>query len=260
MKTIALLVPLIFLLSSCATEQRGLSPLGLSPVNKTTTIRTSGDEKIVIHPAPSKPHFLSVDRYEAVSKTVAPFPAPSTYEQRADEMNLLTLQQLRTPADCSRAASEVRVSLAAFYGTPNGPLSASDVERLSPFFEQVRNDADHFIQKLKVERGRKRPFLYIHGLNPCVAREVTPAYPSGHATLARLYALILSDMYPSQTKVLLKRADQIGDDRVVAGMHHRTDIIAGQALGERLYKEFSKSPTFRKELAALEHGRTKVAR
>jgi hypothetical protein len=67
-------------------------------------------------------------------------------------------------------------------------------------------------------------------------------------------------MFPTKTKELLKRADVIAEDRVVAGMHHRSDIIAGQALGERLYKEFSKSPEFRKELMDYERGTTKVAR
>ena len=67
-------------------------------------------------------------------------------------------------------------------------------------------------------------------------------------------------MYPAKTKELLKRADVIAEDRVLAGMHHRSDIIAGQALGERLYKEFSKSPDFRKDLSDLERATTKVAR
>lgn len=240
------------LLSACAHEP--VSPvLGVA-------------KNVVTHPAPAtapvtvKPRFISADLYAPVAKSVAPFPAPDSIEQRVDELNLLTLQEMRTKADCERAAGEVKVSLDHFYGGPKGALTPAQVEALAPFFEQIRNDSDYFIQRLKVERARKRPFQYIKDLEPCVTREMSPAYPSGHATLARLYALILSDMFPAKTKELLKRSDVIAEDRVLSGMHHRSDIIAGQALGERLYKEFSKSPEFRRELNSLERIATKVAR
>jgi acid phosphatase (class A) len=243
-------VLLALLLSACAHEP--VSPvLGLAA--KSTAPRS----------VPAKPRFIAADLYAPVAKSVAPFPAPDSIEQRADELNLLTMQEVRTKADCERAAGEVKVSLEHFYGGPQGALNPAQVETLAPFFEQIRNDSDYFIQRLKGERARKRPFQYIKGLEPCVKREMSPAYPSGHATLARLYALILSDMFPAKTKELLKRSDIIAEDRVLAGMHHRSDIIAGQALGERLYKEFSKSSEFRRELSNLEralshHGRVDI--
>ncbi len=261
MKKIALLA---LLLSACATEP--VSPiLGMSETSKSSTAnepsRELGDAKnVVLHPTPTKPKFINGDLYSVIAKSVAPSPAPGSIEQRADELNLLSLQEMRTKADCDRAATEVKVTLANFFGGPKGSLTNAQIEKLAPFFEQIRNDSDFFIQRLKTERGRKRPFQYIKDVEPCVAREVTPAYPSGHATLSRLYALVLSDMYPSKTKELLKRADVIAEDRVLSGMHHRSDIIAGQALGERLYKEFSKSPEFKKELSELERVTTKVAR
>jgi len=258
MKTVSLrvlrLLPLAFLLSSCATEQHPPAIVGLTETNKpTTTQETVETSKSAMHVDVKTPRFLVADHYDAIAKSLPAFPSAGSVEQRADELTLLSLQQMRTKADCSRAASEVKTNLANFYGEPNGPLTAQQVKKLNPFFEEVRSDADFFLHKLKNERGRKRPFTYINGLEPCVARELTPAYPSGHATISRLYALILSDLYPADTKVLLKRSDVIANDRVLAGMHHRSDVVAGQALGERLYKEFEKSPDFKKELAELEH-------
>ena len=266
-----LLVLSTTLLAACASEPtKPYSSLGsiestgksvavvASSPGPTPSTKELGDPKnTVVHPAPVMPKFLSADHYESVSKSVAAFPAPNTIEQRADELNLITLQQMRTRGECARAATEVKVNLANLYGEF---LTSAQIEKLAPFFDQVRNDADYFIYKLKTERNRKRPYAYITGLEPCVAREITPAYPSGHATISRLYALILSDMYPTKTKDLLRKSDLIASDRVLAGMHHRTDIVAGQALGERLYKEFSKSRDFRKELNDFERESQKVAR
>ncbi len=75
-------------------------------------------------------------------------------------------------------------------------------------------------------------------------KEVTGAYPSGHSTLAKLYALILADLYPAMKNELLTRGDQIALDRVISGMHHPTDIQAGKILGELIYQELKKSKEF----------------
>jgi acid phosphatase (class A) len=117
---------------------------------------------------------------------------------------------------------------------------------------QVRNDADYFIQRLKIDFPRQRPFLYVPGLEPCVLKEVTGAYPSGHAAISRLQALILSRLYPERSQALFARARAIGQSRVLSGMHHPSDIRAGEELAEKLYGEFGKSESFQRALRALE--------
>lgn len=157
------------------------------------------------------------------------------------------MQKTRTEVDCQRAKREVMVSLGNFFGPPSGPLDQGTVAKLSPFFEQVRNDSDFFIQKLKKDFPRQRPFQYIKGLTPCVAKEVTGAYPSGHSVLAKLFAMILSDMFPEKKLQFDQLAEQIAVDRVLSGMHHRTDIEAGASVGEHIYHEMKKSKKFQEE-------------
>lgn len=199
----------------------------------------------VIHPPPKDPTFVQADRYAEFKAKVLRPPRPGSAAQAADEKELLKVQTTRTSDQCKRAESEVKVSVKSFFAAPYGNLTDEEAERLQTFFEQVRNDADYFIQRLKKDFPRKRPFLYVAGLNPCVQKEVTGAYPSGHATIAKLYALILKDLYPDRAEAFLKRAQTIAEDRVLAGMHHPSDIRAGGELGGMLYEDFKQSKKFK---------------
>jgi len=205
----------------------------------------------VIHPAPKEPKLISNSLLPSFKKQLTPPPGQTDQAQKRDESELLSLQKSRTSEDCKRAASEVMVSVNSFFGPPYGPLNSTTAKKLAPFFEQVRNDADYYIQLLKKEYPRQRPLLYMKNITPCVAKEVTGAYPSGHSTIAKLYALILSDLYPNKKEDLLRRADQIALDRVVVGMHHPTDIQTGKKLGEMVYAELKKSKSFSESFSAI---------
>lgn len=204
-----------------------------------------------IHPIPKEPKIISSELMSKLKANIKSPPKKNSDAQKQDEKKLKDFQKSRSLAQCDRAKSEVYVSLASFYGKPYGFLSQVEVSRLTSFFEQIRNDADYYIQLIKKEYPRQRPFLYIEGLHPCVPREVTGAYPSGHATLARLYALILKDLYPQKAQIIDSRSEEISADRVLSGMHHPSDISAGKVLGDELYKEFKINPNYQRLLKEI---------
>jgi len=209
------------------------------------------NSEFVTHPAPKEPVYLSSALYPEVKKISGEVPAAKSATQAADEKEVRAYQAKRTAKDCERAKGEILVSLGGWFGGPLGPLSEDEVKRWTPFFEQLRNDADYFVQKLKVDFPRERPFIYMKGIEPCVAKEVTKSYPSGHGVLSRLFARVLSDLTPTKKAALEARAQVIGDDRVMIGMHHRSDIVSGQKIGDFLYGELKKSDRFKQDLAKL---------
>lgn len=209
------------------------------------------DKGVVHHPAPKDPVYLNSSLYDSLKIKLPIPPVLKSASQSDDEKQLFDFQKSRTDADCMQAKAEVFVSLKGFFESPRGPLKRSDVEKLTPFFEQVRNDGDYFIQRMKKDFPRKRPFAYIEGIEPCVPKEVTGAYPSGHAALSKLYALILSDFFPAHRAKLEARALEIGKHRVLSGMHHPTDIASGRVLAELLYGELKKSKKFQSAFDAL---------
>jgi len=175
------------------------------------------DPGVVHHPAPTEPRLIASGLLPEFKKSLTLPPEAGSDNQGRDEEELFAAQKTRTAEDCARANTEVKVTLAGFFGKPYGPLAAGEVVALDSFFDQIRNDGDYYIQLLKKEFPRPRPFTYLKELAPCVPREVTGAYPSGHATLARLYALILGDLYPERKKDFGERAEVIARDRIVGG-------------------------------------------
>jgi acid phosphatase (class A) len=212
-------------------------------------------EDTVIHPVPKEPIYLNSNWYDTLKSKLPPPPKKNSPEQKRDESILQKHQATRSPADCERAKTEIFVSLKNFFGKPNGPLDDKVSEKLAPFFEQLRNDGDYFVQLLKKDFPRERPFLYIAMIEPCVGKEVTGAYPSGHAVLAKLYELVLADFFPKEKAALTKRGKQIGDDRVLSGMHHPSDVESGRRIGELIYEELKKS---KKYLSDFEENRKKL--
>lgn len=216
----------------------------------------SADLGVVHHPVPKDPKYLSKGQYEGFKKALTALPVAGSEAQKKDEETLLTWQKKRTAADCDRAKTEVKVSLDTFFGPKSGAcLTQDQIAKWAPFFEEVRNDSDYFIQQLKKDFPRKRPFLYIAGMDPCVAKEVTGAYPSGHAAISQVYSRVLQKVLSdSKSKSCFDRqAKQIAEDRVISGMHHPSDIQAGKELGDQLADAFFASKPFMKALEAVRH-------
>lgn len=185
--------------------------------------------------------YITKDIYAELKAQIPNFPAAGSAAQAADEAELHQAQKIRTKEDCARAATEVVVTLQSFYGKPYGDLTPDQVTKLAPFFDRVREAGGPYIGQIKQGYTRVRPYEYVKGLNPCINREHSYAYPSGHATLASLYSLVLIDLFPENKAVLEKRASQIAQDRVLGGVHHPSDIKQGMKLGAMLHAEMLKS-------------------
>jgi acid phosphatase (class A) len=196
------------------------------------------------------PVFLAKNAISVTDALPGP-PAPGSPADRADFGKLLTAQASRTSADCARAATEVSVSLGNFDGPPYGPLTAEEVRAWTPFFEKVRIDTEFFVQAVKRRWHRPRPYMADPRLVPCVRREKTDAYPSGHAANSEVFARVLTLIDPARQAAFAARARRIGDDRVLGGVHHPSDIAAGRALGDRIFTALEKSAAFQKAVSAL---------
>jgi acid phosphatase (class A) len=168
-------------------------------------------------------------------------PAIGSTEDVSDHDILLNLQKTRTAKECARAATEVKISLASYYGLPYGILTEKEVARLTPFFQEVSELAWPLIGQAKRKWKRVRPYDAHNDLHPCVSKETSFSYPSGHSAMSRYYYLILLNFYPDQKATLLMRSDQIATDRTIGGVHYPTDIRDGKILGEQIYEYLVKN-------------------
>jgi hypothetical protein len=96
--------------------------------------------------------------------------------------------------------------------------------------------------RLKRQFNRPRPSQYYPALYPPLAVPGHAAYPAGHALIAHLTARVLIEVTTPTTgtspyeKSLIKLADEIGFNRVIAGLHFRSDITEGAAAGVLTHK------------------------
>jgi acid phosphatase (class A) len=198
----------------------------------------------------SAPTFISKTAID-VKKVLSPPPTPGSDTDQYDFQRILGMQGNRSDAEVARAEFEVDVNLDTFFGPRYGPLTETEVKEWSAFFEQLRIDTNYFVQNAKVLWGRPRPHMANPRVRPAVRLETTNAYPSGHAAISLVFAHTLAMIDPTRTRQFLARAQTIGEDRILAGVHHPSDITAGIVLGDRVFTELRKSPQFRQKVEAL---------
>jgi membrane-associated phospholipid phosphatase len=76
-----------------------------------------------------------------------------------------------------------------------------------------------------------RPFQLDPGVKPLFPTPNHPSYPAAHGCLSTAEAGILGYLFPRDAAALAALADEARESRVWAGIHYRSDIVAGAALG-----------------------------
>jgi hypothetical protein len=111
----------------------------------------------------------------------------------------------------------------------------------------------HFKRKF----NRARPSQVCPTLYPPIPVPGHAAYPAGHAVIANLTAACLKDVTkgpegaPSKStyeEALDLLAEDIGLNRVIAGLHYRSDITAGAKLGADIYAFLKPVPGYKEAI------------
>jgi acid phosphatase (class A) len=100
---------------------------------------------------------------------------------------------------------------------------------------------------------RKRPPL--GDTKPlCVPRakwmETNASYPSGHSMTGWAWALILAEIAPAKASDLVVAGREIGESRIVCGVHFASDVTAGRELGAAMVARLHADPQFMADLNA----------
>ncbi|MDA8131170.1 MAG: phosphatase PAP2 family protein [Elusimicrobia bacterium] len=179
-----------------------------------------------------------------------PPPAEGSAEDRRDLAEVLRWQAERTEAQCAVAADQAQATYESFFGeiSPFGPSTPAEVGKI---LQKIKLDTSSVVFLQKRKYARPRPFLRDPAIRPCLKKESGYAYPSGHSTAARVFGLLLSDLVPSESAEFMSYADQAALNRVIAGVHHPSDIEAGKKLGDAVYAALRRSPSFKKDMAVL---------
>ena len=113
--------------------------------------------------------------------------------------------------------------------------------------KRADHDGSLINQKLKKKAHRMRPFVQHPELVLPLFEAPDFSYPSGHSSGAELQARLLGLAFPARQDDLLKRARQIADSRVIAGVHYTSDTEAGWHLGDLVFENLTSKEKFKSD-------------
>jgi acid phosphatase (class A) len=197
------------------------------------------------------PSFVSADQTNAFTVLPKP-PAADSWVTKEELAELHRLQTTRTKEQVERAmADDVEESIFIFAKQIGPGFNAAALPITAAFSKRVKNDEGINAAPAKKGFARIRPYNLDKTLTPvCKTKTIDDAYPSGHTTTGYLMALTLIDMVPEKRDEILARADDYANNRLVCGVHYRSDLPASRLLAYRIHAVMGTNPQYQTELAA----------
>ena len=175
-------------------------------------------------------------------------PAKGSDEARRETEIVLREQSRRTPADVARIQAEANRMVVAFAEVLGPKLTATELPLTFALIRNAGNDTGERIEDSKRVWNRSRPYEDDARVKPSIALPTGSSYPAAIAVSARIYAVLLGELFPEKRSALLARGWLIGWGRVMAGVHYPSDVSAALKLGDYFAQQLLSSPGFRADL------------
>jgi len=193
--------------------------------------------------------FLTANSVDVIA--LLPPPVALLSGEATSELEVVLLaQQQRTAADLARIVSEDHMSLANFTDAVGPWCTPEKLPQLGALILEIQTESKTIVFPAKAHFAHPRPPAVDPRVHPVVT-EANDSYPSGHATRGMMDAMILAELIPERKAALLQRGQQIGWDRVLAGVHFPSDIVAGRVVGQALATALLANPSFQQRLVAI---------
>lgn len=201
---------------------------------------------------------IALDR-RALRQAMGPPPAAGSEAASNDLAILLWLQNARTPemeANNWLTLDRNPMLFSRAVGVDLQQATPTLTAGLRAFLAPINAEMGRF----KRDFARPRPFVQYPQIQPCLPREDSASYPSGHSTWYRATAELLADLIPERRERLLSVGYHGGASRATCGAHFPSDVEAGQRLGAAAARQviatpqwqaFRKDPVLQAELEQL---------
>lgn len=189
-------------------------------------------------------------------------PAENSIEDRADFKKLFEIQSIRDRSEESSKAYCLSVFKQQFptvnglFGPFTGALQESQIKSIQAFGDQILDTVSKACEPFKKNFKRSRPFNRDPSIKICsniIAPKGESSYPSSHAAMGITLGVILAKLFPEQQEQLIKAAFNVGENRLIAGVHHPSDVKAGRELSKQILKELSLNSEFLEAFNLINH-------
>ncbi len=180
-----------------------------------------------------------------------PPPADGSDAARSELAELHNIQNARTPERLAQARRDDALEDVRAIADVLPDFDIARLPATAKVFADLRNEDSVAAKRAKAFFGRTRPWAIDGSLVPCDKGDVVKtSYPSGHATMGYAAASLLAQLVPDRAQLVLARAADYAESRLVCGVHYRRDVNAGAVLGSVLVLKLMEKPAFRVEVEA----------
>lgn len=186
---------------------------------------------------------------------IGPPPEPGSLGQIIDKAEVLAWQARKDDPRWVEAVADVDLSVfAAFDAVLGDRFTAQGLPRTAALMTRLLTETRDVTGAAKFAFDRARPYVADPAIVPCSAvppgTPLSGSYPSGHAMVGWLAALVLAEMVPESADALLERGRRYGDSRVVCGVHYPSDVEAGRLMAGAVFARARSNPVFARDLAS----------
>lgn len=186
-----------------------------------------------------------------ITRVIAAPPSPDSVEQSHDLDAVLYSQSHRTVAQEKSALAENDLTIFQFREVLGPSFSPEKLPATASFFKRIQEDSIDVLGPAKDHWKRPRPFLASDEVKPVGAKPSSASYPSGNSLLGYVYAVILAEILPAKRDAIFAKGLDIGNARVVAGVHYPTDVAAGRLAAVEIVAKLESSASYAKDLKAV---------
>lgn len=183
---------------------------------------------------------ISLQAGSCLAYELAPPPEKGSAVDREDFRILHVYQNERTREQCEAADAQSIPTVEGMFGPNTGVLTAAEIKKVRLRSVQIIAKVFNIITPFKKQYHRMRPYNADPTLHPCVAIPGgNMAYPSGHSAAGIALSVFLAKEFPAKRDQILQQGKQVGINRLIGGVHHPSDVAAGQALGKQIASDLS---------------------
>ena len=194
-----------------------------------------------------------------ILRLLPPPPAPGSMQDIADRSAYAASASGIGDAVWQRAVSQHNPTSPAFFEQ----LSCAVGARISPqatpaTLALITRTGVDFAAPMTIAKNfhkRARPFTIDKGraCDPVAAdgvgKKLGYGYPSGHAGIGWLWALVLSDAVPARADAIRSFGIATGDLRLACRVHWLSDVTQGRTLAVSVYDRLAAEPEYRADVA-----------
>lgn len=179
---------------------------------------------------------------------VPPPPAPGSAIEAEEFRILLDYQRSDRERECKLGNAQLHGTFDLIFAK-SGLFTKDEVRRARELVSDVMEQTERITTYHKSQYQRERPYDTNPAIHPCVRKPGGKrSYPSSHASTASAGACVLAEIFPNRKAEILEYGKYVGHLRAVVGVHHPSDVLAGQTLGAEYCVRIMEDSNFRREL------------